>query len=300
MPTLRPFHDEPRAAIVRRRVATITRSAALFVILTVLFPVLLLAAVFVDAARWLFTRRHWMSVRLLLFAWTFLATEVAGLAWLFAVWLASGFGSNWDRLVAMSWPVQRWWACMLFASVRRLFDIRFAVEGDELATPGPILAFFRHASIVDNLLPAVLLTDAKHLRLRWIIKRELLALPSLDVAGTRLPNYFVDRSANDPRREIRAIRKLAADLKEDEGVLIYPEGTRFTESRRRRALAGLQDRMPALHERAGRLRYVLPTASAVRWRCSTAAPTLCCAGTRVWAGSPESATSGLGRWWDAR
>ena len=254
----RPFHDEPRGSIVRRRVVTISRSLALFVLMTALLPLLLIGGLAVDALRWIATRRPWMSVRMISFGWAFLATEVVGLAWLFGGWVAAAFGSNWDRLVALTWPVQRWWARTLFASVRRLFRIELTVDGHDVTVPGPILAMFRHASIVDNLLPAVLLTDAKQVRLRWIVKRELLALPSLDVAGTRLPNYFVDRRSSDPREEIRAIRRLGAELATNEGVLIYPEGTRFTEDRRTRALESLSDRMPTLFERASRLRYVLP------------------------------------------
>ncbi len=258
MATVRPFHDETRGSIIRRRLVSVSRSILFFILLTVLLPVLLGGGVFVDAVRWLLTRRRFMSVRLVLFAWTFLATEVAGLVWLLAVWLATGFGRRWDRLVELTWPVQRWWARTLFASVKRLFHIELTVDGQDLVAPGPIVALFRHASIVDNLLPAVLLTDARRLKMRWIVKRELLTLPSLDVAGTLLPNYFVARTADDPRREIRAIRALGTDLASDEGVLIYPEGTRFTESRRLRALESLRERMPALYERASQLRYVLP------------------------------------------
>ncbi len=258
MPAKRPFHDEARSSIVQRRAVSVSRSVLLFITGTLLLPLLLVGAIAVDAVRSVLTRRPWMSVRIVLFGWTFIATEVAGLLWLFATWVTSGFGFNWDRLVARTWPVQRWWAGTLFVAVRRLFRIEFDVENHDVVAPGPVLALFRHASIVDNLLPAVLLTSAKQMRMRWIVKRELLALPSLDVAGTRLPNYFVDRNADDPRREIRAIKHLGEGLADDEGVLIYPEGTRFTEGRRSRALSGLEERMPSLYERAARLRFVLP------------------------------------------
>ncbi len=142
--------------------------------------------------------------------------------------------------------------------MQRLFDLRFVASGFESATPGPILAMFRHASIIDNLLPAVYLTDAHGLKLRWIVKRELLTLPSLDIAGKRLPNYFVDRTSADPRRELRAIRTLAEDLDPDEGVLLYPEGTRFTEAKRTRALERMEGGDPDLLAMAHSMRHVLP------------------------------------------
>jgi 1-acyl-sn-glycerol-3-phosphate acyltransferase len=199
-----------------------------------------------------------MSLRLIAFGWVFLAAETWGLVRFFGHWVLSGFGWRREWLVARAWPVQTWWARTLLTSVRRLFRLTLQVEDAERAQPGPIIAMFRHASIVDNLLPAVLLTHGQGLKLRWIIKRELLSVPALDVGGTRLPNYFVARASSDPRTEIRRIRSLAADLAEDEGVLIYPEGTRFTEARRARALAALEKRDPELSARARRLRHVLP------------------------------------------
>jgi 1-acyl-sn-glycerol-3-phosphate acyltransferase len=253
----RPFHDEPRSVIVRRRLVTVPRSIGLLVLLTLLAPLLAVVAVAVDLARSLFGR-PWMAVRFLAFAWVFLAAELVGLVWFLASWVTSGFGLSHRRLVARAWAVQRWWGRTLLAVVQRLFSLELEVEGDETITPGPILAMFRHASIVDNLLPLVLIQDRHGLELRWLIKRELLSLPALDVGGTRLPNHFVARASGDARTELRAIRRLAADLGEQEGVLIYPEGTRFTPERRTRALDQLRTRSPELHERASRLQHVLP------------------------------------------
>jgi len=253
----RPFHDEPRATIVRRRLLTIPRSLLLFTLLTLLAPVVAILAAVVDVTRLVFRRRPAMALRLLAFAWVFLAAEAVGLVWFFASWVRSGFGRNQERLVASAWPVQRWWGRTLFSAVCRLFSLHLVVEGDD-PTPGPIVAMFRHVSIVDNLLPLVLLQDRHRLEMRWVIKRELLSLPALDVGGTRLPNHFVARGSGDPRTELRAIRRLASDLGTNEGVMIYPEGTRFTERRRTRALDQLRQRSPELYERAERLRHVLP------------------------------------------
>ncbi len=256
--TRRIFHDEPRSSVVRRRLVTIPRTIVLFVIISLLMPVLIAAGAAVDLGRWALTRRPWMSVRLIAFAWVFLTIEIIGLAGFLVTWIAAGFGLDQRRLVATAWPLQRWWATTLFETVQRLFHINLDVEDIEVTAPGPIVALFRHASIVDNLLPAVLLTDRQGYELRWILKRELLAEPALDIAGTRLPNYFVDRAATDPRKEIRSIRRLATGLGSRDGVVIYPEGTRFTPARRRRALERLEDRSPELHDRAEQLTHVMP------------------------------------------
>ncbi len=230
----------------------------LFVIVTVLLPVLAAIGGVVDLIRWLATRRPWMSVRLIAFVWVFLAVETVGLLRFFAHWVRAGFGRRPAAMIDPAWRAQRWWAHTLLAAVRRLFRIDLDIADLDVSTPGPIVAMFRHASIVDTLLPATLLGGGRGLQLRWVLKRELLSLPALDVAGLRLPNYFVDRDADDARNEIRRIRSLAEELGAGDGVMIYPEGTRFTEAKRERALGRLRTSSPDLASRAEGFRHVLP------------------------------------------
>jgi 1-acyl-sn-glycerol-3-phosphate acyltransferase len=154
--------------------------------------------------------------------------------------------------------LQTWWAATLFGAFKLIFGVRVVVEGDDVTVPGPILLFVRHASIADTLLPNVVLTRRHGLRLRYVMKRELLNDPAIDVAGNRLVNYFVQRGSADAAGEIARVRGLTSGLGDHEGVLIYPEGTRFTESKRRRVLESLQRRDPRLAEKAARFRYVLP------------------------------------------
>jgi 1-acyl-sn-glycerol-3-phosphate acyltransferase len=87
--------------------------------------------------------------------------------------------------------------------------------------------------LVDTLLPATIISKQGGIALRYVLKRELLADPALDLAGNRLPNVFIDRAAADASARA-AIRRLARDLGPDDGVLIYPEGTRFSEAKLRR------------------------------------------------------------------
>lgn len=252
------FTPEPRSRVVLRRLMTIPRSILLFVVSVALAPVLIPAAAAVDGVLWLACGKPAMSLRLLAFGFVFLAVELAGLAWLFLSWVRTGFGRNRVRLRADAWPIQIWWARTLLTAVERIFKLRLEVTGQDDAAPGPVIAMFRHASIVDNLLPAVLLTGDLGIRLRWIVKRELLTLPSLDVAGKRLPNYFVDRHSADPRGELRRIRSLGLDLTSMDGVLIYPEGTRFTPQRHARALKRMRDSDDRMLSRAASLVHVMP------------------------------------------
>ncbi len=218
----------------------------LFAVATVGLPLLLAVALVVDATRWAVRRRPWMATRLALFLWLYLAAEAAAIVALFLAWALPPRG----RLVERTYGLQARWAAFLFGAARRLFSLRFDVEGADAVTPGPIVVLMRHASIVDNLLPAMFVAAPHGLRLRYVLKRELLADPSIDIAGGRLPNCFVLRGADDTEAEVARVRALAEGLGPREGVLIYPEGTRFTAAKRRRAI----ERQP----RAAKLEHVLP------------------------------------------
>ena len=74
------------------------------------------------------------------------------------------------------------------------------------------------------------------MQLRYVLKRELLWDPCLDIVGNRLPNVFVERDTPDSSHEIDQLRSLCADLGPRDGVLIYPEGTRFSQAKRERVL----------------------------------------------------------------
>ncbi len=252
------FNPEPRRRVIRRRMITIPRSILALVVLITLAPITVPLALAVDSIRWLVRRQPAMTTRLMALGFVFFATELIGLWRLLLSWIRAGWGRDRSRLRAEAWPIQIWWARTLFRAVLRVFAIDLIVSGQKSASPGPVIAMFRHASIVDNLLPAVLLTADLGIRLRWVVKRELLTLPSLDVAGKRLPNYFVDREAADVRQELRGIKALAADLDDDEGVLIFPEGTRFTSQRRLRALKRMRQAGDAMAERAAGLEFLMP------------------------------------------
>ena len=95
------------------------------------------------------------------------------------------------------------------------------------------------------------------------MKRELLWDPCLDLVGNRLPNCFVDRRAGSTRGETKRIAALAVGLVSGEGVVLYPEGTRFSEHKRDRVLQRLQRQGdPELLRCAEALHHVLPPRTA--------------------------------------
>jgi 1-acyl-sn-glycerol-3-phosphate acyltransferase len=117
----------------------------------------------------------------------------------------------------------------------------------------------RHVSTADTLLPVLLFSRRHGVRLRYVMKRELLWDPCLDVVGQRVPSAFVRRDSGQPEREVALVVELGRGLGPRSGVLVYPEGTRFTAEKRLRALERIAaSNQSYLLERAGALEQVLP------------------------------------------
>ena len=173
-------------------------------------------------------QRRLATCRFLVFAAGYLACELLGLTASFALWLERR-GSRWDRerYLAANFRLQLWWAGALFALARRIYGLRVELDLSEVGARTVVL-FVRHVSLVDALLPTVFVSRRDGTRLRFILKRELLHDPCLDVVGQRLPNAFVTRNSNDPEPEEESIRRLTRDVGPREGVVIFPEGTRFS------------------------------------------------------------------------
>jgi 1-acyl-sn-glycerol-3-phosphate acyltransferase len=189
---------------------------------------------------------------------TYLSGELFAVVGAFFIWVGAAFGTNRARLVRWSYKLQLGWGNLLWESVRVIFRLRIQIDGLEVGRPGPILILARHASIIDNVLPFQLFSRAHGMTLRYVIKKELLMDPALDIAGSWIPNHFVDRQATDPEAEIKALRRLGSGLTENDGLLIFPEGTRFTKERQERALASLKKRNPRFHRHVAGLRHLMP------------------------------------------
>ena len=234
---------------IQRRVVTTSIYALSWLLLTLLSPLWLLLGVLVGLAR----SRSFIVLRLLLFAWFYLGLELIALvlvAWTFAT-RTSG-----ERRLSSLYRLQAWWASLTLRVAAKALQLRIFVEGAECAMPGPTILLVRHASILDTLLPSVYVQRPHGYRVRYILKQELLFDPCLDIVGNALPNYFVDRTG-DARRELDGIRALVQELGPD-GVLIFPEGTRFSIKKRKKALLELEEAASPLLTAARRLSHVLP------------------------------------------
>ncbi len=248
---------------IGRRLITIPLYLGLLCVLTpMLLPVSVILGI-VDVLR----RKPLPLPRTVVFLWYYLLCEtvgilVSGLMWIAALLIGEPRSPAGPRFLTWNYELQRQWGAALGRGAFAIFGIKLDAEPVPPAADGsdrPILLFIRHASVADTLLAVMLITGSERTRLRYVLKRELLWDPCLDIVGNRIPNYFVSRDSTDSSAESAAVGRLMTGLGGGEGVLIYPEGTRFTPSKQRRIRARLDegdDRLAA--ERARQLERVLP------------------------------------------
>lgn len=234
---------------VRRRVVTISIYASSWLMLTVLSPVWILLTLLVGIAR----RRSFILLRLFGFAWFYLGLELIALV--LVAWTFVTRPKGEPRLESL-YRLQAWWASLTLNVAQKLLRLDIVIDGADCAVPGPSILLIRHASILDTLLPCMYVQRPYGFRVRYVLKQELLFDPCIDIVGNALPNYFVDRDGDTPR-ELEGVRRLVENLGND-GVLIFPEGTRFSPQKRQKALSKLAARRAPLHDAAQGLTHVLP------------------------------------------
>jgi 1-acyl-sn-glycerol-3-phosphate acyltransferase len=249
--------DSPRGKRWVRRVRGIAVEVGGLLVLTVLLPVALVVALLVDIALWVRRRKPFMAVRLVLMAELFLLNELHGLLTELYIFIVCA-GRDSPRRRRLMYGLRIRWATIHLGAIRTLFGLRFSTEGLELAGPAPVTVLIRHASIIDNMVPDAVLAREHGLGLRYVIKRELQMLPPIDIGGRWVPTCFVRRASADSAAEIAALRTLAHDMGGDEGLLIYPEGTRWTPEKLARAQEIIGERQPDVAPLADRLHNLLP------------------------------------------
>ncbi len=240
-----------------RRLVTIPMYFALSALALVALPLFLAAAALAD----LVTGRPAVFLRCVLYFTVYLWCETFGIIASFLVWLAAAVSGRIKSEEYQRWNLrlQSMWASVLWTAGKRIFGLRVRIENCGDLTKGPIILLVRHASIGDTVLPAVFVANRYGISLRYVLKRELLWDPCLDIVGNRLPNYFVRRGAVDGAAELAGVAGLMEGLGERDGVLLYPEGTRFSPAKLERIRKRFSESGDA--ESAGRaavLTQVLP------------------------------------------
>lgn len=238
-----------------RRLITIPLYFVLCLLVLATLPLLLGIAAAIDRMR----GHSWVLARCIGFFAFYLVCEVVGIGTAFWVWVATGCGAAHARFQRWNFALQCWWARTLLRGAQRIFGMRLEVEEPADLGRGPLILFIRHASVGDTLLPAVYISGRHGIVLRYVLKRELLWDPCLDIVGNRLRNCFVRRGSGESARESALVQELMEDLGPTDGVLIYPEGTRFTPSKRERILERIAQKGDVdLLAKAEALQHVLP------------------------------------------
>ena len=230
--------------MIKRRCLTISALVIITSLLVALAPLLILVSVIASSMPALRTAPH-----SLVFVYWFVLCEWTGLARFAWVWTLY---RNDPSFMLHLRDIQFWWAQALFDLGKWVFQLQIEVRGeDQLKGPCAIL-MSRHTSMADTVLPLLYFGKARMESLRYVLKQELQFFPCLDIGGNLLPNVFVDRSGTDTAAAIQEVSNLVATAGDDESVLIYPEGTRFTQAKhdalaqRRPQLQGQLTRWPGL------------------------------------------------------
>lgn len=241
--------------MLQRRLVTIPGYAIGWALWLAAAPVWLPLAVLADLVL-----RRTVALRTAAAITVYLSCEIMGIVASGGLWVWKGIlPVDAERWTDIHFRLEAWWGTTLFRAAVRLFGLRLEVEGDADLGRGPYILILRHANILDTLLASALVSRPHGIRLRYVLKRELLFDPCLDIVGHRLPNAFVDRFSDESVQEIRRVQGLARDLGPRDGILIYPEGTRFSETRRQRVLERFNQKGDAkMLEYARSLDFVLP------------------------------------------
>jgi len=239
-----------------RRAVTVPAVYGAFALVAALLPLVLPIALVYD----ILGRTRFIAARSLLLLTWFLTCEVWGLAAAGLLFLGQATIARGDRARADRWfyALEPLWAGALFRGAQRIFGFRVVVDPESDTEMGPLIVFARHTSMGDVLLPLLLL-GRRGLRMRYVMKAELLFDPCLDIVGHRVPNTFVQRNSGDAAPEIAAVVRLVDGISTRDAVVIFPEGTRFSPDKRDRVLARIEasGNQEALRQ-ARALRHILP------------------------------------------
>nr|MBA3289201.1 1-acyl-sn-glycerol-3-phosphate acyltransferase [Acidimicrobiia bacterium] len=150
-----------------------------------------------------------------------------------------------------------------------------AVDGrNEGPAPGrPAIVACRHAGPGDSMLLVDGLVNDHRRRPRIVLKDLLQLDPCFDVMLNRVPTVFVPSSGPERDQVEAAIARLASDLGPEDALVIFPEGTNATASRKRRIIhrfrrAGRHD----LATKADALAHTLPPRTSGLFAAIDAAP----------------------------
>jgi len=176
----------------------------------------------------------------------YLLWDAVALVWMFVLWVISGFGWAIHR----DWFQRRHFKLMgamlrsLFWASRWLLRLDVVIDDSELSPAGPTLptvVVSRHGGPADSFIIVNTLLNRFDREPAIVMKDTLQWDPAIDVLLNRVPTSFVTtgRRRKGPGGAA-AIGHLAAGLKGNDTLLIFPEGGNVTERRRTRRIEQLR------------------------------------------------------------
>ncbi|CAM3849823.1 1-acyl-sn-glycerol-3-phosphate acyltransferase [Smaragdicoccus niigatensis] len=211
------------------------------VVLIVVFALIAMAAAVVAPIT---PRRR--VLRLAAFAVIYLAIDLGLIVACTGLWLrhptpAGHETKEWDSVHTrlLFWTLSR-----LLKAARVLFAFDVIVEeppdAAAMRSGGPLLVLARHAGPGDSFTIAYLLMSRYRRRPRIVLKDVLQFDPGLDMLLNRMSSCFLHSRTGAGDDLADQVATLAADLENDDALLIFPEGMNWTPRRRRRAIRHLR------------------------------------------------------------
>jgi 1-acyl-sn-glycerol-3-phosphate acyltransferase len=226
-----------------RRCVTVPAVLGLFFLLVTTLPLWALVAAALSPR----LPGRWRPLRLLWFVVVYLALQAVALLSVTGLWLRSGFGRHQQRrdIQLRHYRLLGRLLAVLMRASERIFRLRLAVDAEPLPDdkpqvprddPRPLLVLSRHAGPGDSFLLVHELMSVYRRNPRIVLKHTLQWDPTVDLVLNRLPTRFISPAPGGGETVARTIGALATELRDDEVLIIFPEGGNFTERRRLEAI----------------------------------------------------------------
>ncbi|MCE5290504.1 MAG: 1-acyl-sn-glycerol-3-phosphate acyltransferase [Nocardiaceae bacterium] len=211
------------------------------VVLIVVFSLIALVAAIVAP---LTPRRR--VLRLAAFAVIYLVIDLGLILACAGLWLrhptsASHNAEDWDTVHTR---LLFWTLTHLLSTAKTLFAFDVVVEeppdAAAMRSVGPLLVLARHAGPGDSFAIAYLLMSRYRRRPRIVLNDVLQLDPGLDMLLNRMSSCFLHSRTGAGDDLADQVGGLAADLENNDALLIFPEGGNWTPRRRRRAIRRLR------------------------------------------------------------
>lgn len=242
-------------AVVRRPISiTLLITSAL--LLPIVLPIAVVAGLAFDLVRALRGTRRLSMTRSVVLIAALIVVDLVAFIGVIAIFVVSAFGPRQARDVRFHRIMARWTSTIV-SVVGALVPMEFDMAQIERVPLQNAIVIARHRSLLDAVLPAVILARAGLLA-RYTLKEDLRWEPNIDLVGHAIPHRFITRAPQNLDVELERIRELGAYIDEHSAGVIFPEGTFFTEKRKRQIVASLERRDPGHADAARSMNYLLP------------------------------------------